>query len=478
MKSSISSRLGSSLLGLAFEAGRLEVVHLQRTNGSVEVRKAFAVGLSLDPLMHDPQLAGREIRKHLDAQGVRERRCAVCVPEAWAMTLSVEVPELGEEDLRSLLQLEAEKGFPYPPESLIVAHSRYRSPAGGLAVTLVAMRRDHLARLQAALTAARLRPLAVTLGITALDPVSRSGGEAVLSLVPGVRDVGLQVSCGGGLVMLRTLESPAGAEGADGPGAMEGFLRELRITLGQLPVPIRESLRRVRILGAGDRTEEVREALQGRAAAWGMSVEEVTRYRDGDFPIGLPAHTPVAAALSAGMRGLGGGGLDLDFLPPRASRWEQLTARYASRRLGWAGMALGAAAAVVAGGFLVQQTQIWYWGRKWSAMAARVTEIEARQQEIRRYRPWFDDSFRSLSALRRLTEAFPEDGTVSARTVELRPPATVICNGNARDRQALLKALDKLRQAREVSGIKVEQMRGRTPMEFTFNFQWNERGTP
>src|SRR5438128_2343846 len=77
---------GGSLLGLAFDGGRLEGVALRRTNDSVEIKDSFAVSLSLDPLTNDPELVGREIRKHLDAAEIRERRCAVCLPLSWALT--------------------------------------------------------------------------------------------------------------------------------------------------------------------------------------------------------------------------------------------------------------------------------------------------------------------------------------------------------------------------------------------------------
>jgi hypothetical protein len=105
-----------------------------------------------------------------------------------------------------------------------------------------------------------------------------------------------------------------------------------------------------------------------------------------------------------------------------------------------------------------------------------VAELEDIQKLRKRFRPWFDESARSLSVLKRLTEAFPEDGSVSAKTVEIREPATITCTGTARDRQALLKLLDKLRAAHEVADVKVEQMRGRSPLEFTFNFRWGGGG--
>ena len=94
---------GNSLLGLAFDGSRLEGVHVRRTNGSVEVRKAFSTTLSLDPLTAEVELAGREIRKALDAEQIRERWCGVCLPLNWALTLTVKLPEIAEADVADFL---------------------------------------------------------------------------------------------------------------------------------------------------------------------------------------------------------------------------------------------------------------------------------------------------------------------------------------------------------------------------------------
>ena len=110
-------------------------------------------------------------------------------------------------------------------------------------------------------------------------------------------------------------------------------------------------------------------------------------------------------------------------------------------------------------------------------MAPKVTELDNLQQQIRKYRPWFDDSLRNLSILRRLSEAFPEDGVVSAKTVEIRETAAVTCSGTTRDHDSLYKTLERLSKAPEVADIKLDQIRGSNPMQFTFNFHWGERGS-
>lgn len=468
----------TSLLALAFDGSQLEGVELRRTNGAVEPRHHFRVSLSLDLLTNEPELVGREIRKHLDAAGVRERRCVVGLPLNWALTLMTALPDLPEADVQSLLLIEAERGFPYSLDALLVAQSRGVRPGQAGWAMQVAIPREHVARLEAVLQAAQLRPVGLSLGIVALQPPEADPAQGVLALVPGESSLGVAVSLGGGLVALRTIEGAFELEGSARQFQVAHVLRELRITLGQLAPELAEAVRWVRVFGQSETAAEIAEALAPHLPGLGLSLERVQRYPPETFSLRVPPGTPVSPALSLGMRYLTDRGTGLEFLPPKVSPWQQFVARYSSRKLVWVGGAAGAVAGIIALAFLIQQWQLTYWQSKWSGMKARVAELETVQQQIKRFRPWFDESFRSLSILKRLTEAFPEDGAVTARSVEIREAATITCSGTARDHQALLRTLDSLRAMKEVSAVKVEQMRGQVPMQFTFNFRWNESATP
>ena len=59
-----------------------------------------------------------------------------------------------------------------------------------------------------------------------------------------------------------------------------------------------------------------------------------------------------------------------------------------------------------------------------------------------------------------------------AKSFEIHAPANVSVTGTARDNASLLRTLDQLRQAKEVQGLKIEQIRGKTPAQFTFTFRW------
>jgi hypothetical protein len=469
---------GASLLGLAFDGSRLDLVALRRTNGAAHIVQSLSVALALDPLANEPELVGREIRKHLDAAGLRERRCAVCLPLTWALTLSIRLPDLPEDDLASFIQLEAERGFPYSPEALLIAQSRYRTPTGESYATLVALPRDHVARLEAALRAAQLRPVSLSLGPAALQPPEASGSEGLLAVVPGQQRLGFLVTCGGGLAALRTVDSIFEGDEHEEQLQIGAVLRELRVTLGQLPTDVREHLRRVRVYGRSDLSDQLVAQLGRSAEALGLRLEWIRDYAPAEFDIQLPPGTAVSGAASLALRHLTGRGATLEFLRPQPTAWQQFAARYSSRKLVSAGVTAGALAFVIALLFLIQEWQLMRWRSRWAAVKVPVTELEAVQQQTKKFRPWFDDSCRSLSILRRLAEAYPEEGTVSAKTVEFRSPATVSCSGTARDNQALLRTLDKLRAAPEITAVQVEQIRGRSPIQFTFNFRWTAPENP
>jgi hypothetical protein len=98
--------------------------------------------------------------------------------------------------------------------------------------------------------------------------------------------------------------------------------------------------------------------------------------------------------------------------------------------------------------------------------------------KIKQFRPWFDESVRGLQILRRLTEAFPEDGSVTAKTIEIRDLTTVTCSGVARDYQALLRTVERLRTVPQIPEVNLGQTRGQSPnMQFKFDFVWNEGGS-
>ena len=468
----------SSLLGLALDGSRLEGIALRRADGTLQIQQSFSVSLSLDPLTNDPELVGREIRNHLDVAGVRERQCVVGLPLKWALTTHIEVPELPEADVAGFLQIEAERSFPCDVQTLNVVTSRPHSASGKQYATLVGIPKNHLMLLAQALRAAKLKPLSFSLGIAALQPAGADASSGVMALAIGESHVGLQVTAGGGVAALRALEGALEAEGSQRVLHADLVAREARITLGQLPAELRETVRRIRVFGPRDLARQLVDEMELRLDATGLKVEAAAKYAADEFGVHLPPEAAVSPAFSLAAGRLAGRRALFEFLLPQVTPLQQIAARYSSGRLRSTISAAAAVALVVGGLFFFQQCQLWRLQAQWSKMQLNDQQLRDLQDHIKQYRPWYDESVRGLTILRRLTEAFPEDGSVTAKTVEIRDLNTVTCTGTARNYQALLKTVERLRAVRQIPEVNMGPTRGQPPaLQFTFNFQWSEGGT-
>jgi hypothetical protein len=429
---------------------------LRRANGHTQRLRSVSAALSLDLLTAAPALVGAEIRNHLAAAGIRERRCVVGVPSRWVLASASELPaELPEADVASFLQIEAERGFPSDPATLRIAGSRCgRRYALQLGIPV-----HHLERLEQGLRAAKLRPVGFSLALSALAP---PGEEGVLALAIGEGHVDLQINAAGGVAAWRVLDDAVEMEGARAALRPDVVAREARITLGQLPAELRAAVRRLRVFGPREPAQMLADEMDLRLESLGLEAEPV------------PEDSSAAQSLAA--RYLSGAGAVFEFLAPRETTWQQMLRQYTSGRYRPAVATAAALVALVGGAFAAQQWQLARLRSQWKTMEKPVAELGAMQEQIRQYRPWFDDSFRSLSILRQLTLAFPEDGVVSAKSVEIRDVNMVSCSGVARDNAALLRTLSQLRQAPQVEELKVDQIRGRAPLQFVFDFRWNEGG--
>jgi hypothetical protein len=466
-------RVLSSLLGISLDGHRLEAVLVRRANDGLRVQEVVGASLELNLLTNDPALVGREIRNHLDRANITERNCAICLPLDWVLMLHASVPQLSPEDEDAFLTTEAERGFPFPSETLSIARSQCRGPSGGQLATLLAVPKEHLATLLKIAKAAQLRPVSFSLTMPSLQPAAGSA-EGIAALGVSESNLELQVTCGGGIAALRTLEGAMEQDGVHKRPYADVVARDLRITLGQLPAELGGTIRRLRVFGTTQDFDRFAEDLTSRAKLMGLQVELIRSATPDQVAQGLPTDSPVSPALSLAARVLSGQKPELEFLPPKVSAWKQFSQQYSSAKLVWSGAAAGTAVLLVLVAFLVQQWRTSYWETRWLAIKPRVTELDKIQQDIRRFRPWFDESLRSLSIMRRLTEAFPEDGTVTAKRVEIRDPSIVTCSGSARDILSVQTVEARLRAMKEISDVATDMYRGKSPVQFSFHFRWND----
>lgn len=453
------ARRSNPILGLAFDGIRCEAVVVHPGRAEARPSPAWSAPFLLQPGTQDPLAHGQHLRTLLAAHGPLPRTCAVSLPPEWILSHRVLLPDLPESDLQDLLHLEAERGFPHPPEQLQLAVRRFTSPHGQRHAALFAVHRDALAWLQALLAAARLRPITLSFDLFMPEVPPHASPGMHLHLHAHRPALPLSLTVDGEPFALRLLAPVAPGDPHTSTLAPADFIRDFRVTLAQFPPDWRPHPCPVHLHGTPEQIAPFYPLLKQRAADWDIQV--------------IPTPPPTESSLIRLTRlAASESPVFPQFLAPSIPSWRRWMDRYASRKLAWSGIAAGTVLVLLIAAFALQQFQLWRWNQRWSAVAPQVTELERIQQDLRQYRPFYDDSQRVLTVLLRLTQAFPEDGAVSAKSVELRGSTNVICTGSAQDRQALLRALDQLRQAPEVSDLKLEQLRGRTPLEFTFNFQW------
>ena len=458
----IAKKRPTSVVGLSVTEGQLRLVHVARAKQAVAVIRSATAPLTLDLLHPEAELVGRELRNHFEAAGIRERHCIVALPPAWVMTQHSAVPELAPDDLASLLQIEAEKGFPSDPDELQITRSSQQA-ANQRFVCQLAVRKDQLDRLADVMRLAGLKPVSFSLGLAALPGAMGTDAEGCVTLVVEPKGASLLIAAGGGIAAFRTFEASIDSENGEAVVNGAALAREIRITFEQVPPILRQDVRRLVLRGHEQMVRQLAEILGPWAADAGLAV-------DARPATAKSVGEEIAEQLA--LRVVRDGPPALEFLPPRPSRWSVLMARYSSKRLATAGFAAAAAVVALLLAFGWQEYRLWTLRSEWAGMAAQVADLEATQGRIREFRPWYDTSFRNLTIMKRVVECFPDNGSVTAKTFEIHSPASVSVSGTARDNASLLRTLDQLRQAREIQGLKIEQIRGKTPAQFNFTFRW------
>jgi len=337
-----SKQRASSILGIAIDGNRLEAVVVRRSGGSLQVRQSVSAAMALAPLTGDPELVGREIRNHLETAGVHETRCVVCLPLTWVLTLQTKIPDISGPDLDSYLQIEAERGFSSGYESLFITRSMFKAPNGEQFATLLAVPRNHLDLLERALHAAKLKPRAFAMGISATQSPSQQPSQRVLTLALSSFGLELQATGGGGILALRSLDAAVESEGARRKVSTDLVAREIRITLGQLPGGFSDGSGPLKIFGEGETTRQFVTEIAPRVSALGLRIEPMDRPSSVSFDTAPKPEIAASPVLALAAAYVLSGDVGPDFLPPKIAPWRQfVSTKLSTQKLAYAG---GAAA--------------------------------------------------------------------------------------------------------------------------------------
>jgi hypothetical protein len=447
-----------SILAVTIESGRMVVALVRRDENGISVVRSFEMANGAEALVNGAEKIGTELAAQLGAAGIREKRCVVCVPASWALTTATDIPDISGDDLRGYLELRAEREFPAGAADLKLAHCSYALPDGKLRATIAGLPAKRVDAVERMLAAAGCRPVSLSLGLDACLP---NNSDAALHFLANGTHVDLVVASGGGIAALRSLPGIAKSEPSDFDPV--SFSREVRITLGRLPAGIRQQVREAHFGGTPTSAANLRQEIAPHLQRMGIQTRQETGL--------VPRGEHPSAALAAAEHHLRQEAVAFEFLPPQVNRWQVLLQRFDSRRRRWM---LAAAVGLVFLPilvFFVRSRIESSLTAEWNGMKRNVSDLEQLQLRIRQYRPWFETAPQALQVIEGLIAAFPEQGDVWAKSIQIDDTNKVTCSGFARSQTAVLGVLERLRGRPDVTEVQVQQMRGANPVQFTFTFK-------
>lgn len=373
------------------------------------------------------------------------------------MTMSVEIPDLSDSDLQSYLELQAEGEFPFGIEDMQLASLVYRAPDQSRCATLAAIPKNRIEHIQRVLQHARLRPVSLVLGLA--PAAAGNNPQLVLDVQPD--HVDLNVRCGEGFAVLRSLEGVSNFAKNGVAQDCSPLCREIRITLGQLPGNLRQNLAAA-ICYSADLPSDWRQDLERGLAGMGFQ----TAFREG-------RHSALESAVKerlANQRAL-------EFLPPKRRPFRIFAEKASSQRNVWIGGSVGTIVFLVVAVFYIQGWRLHALEREWNGMAEKVKTLEAKQNKIRQFRPWYDNSAPSLQIVRQLAESFPKEGSIWLKSIEIQENRQVRCIGSARGNQARLDLISRMRAADNIRELATQSITGNAK-QFDFKFVWEPPQRP
>ncbi|MBN1903324.1 pilus assembly protein PilM [Candidatus Sumerlaeota bacterium] len=458
----------NSLLGITIEGGILSVVEIASERDKWEVIRSLREPLSQNILSGNPELVGAEIRKHLDNAGIREKYCVVCLPLSWVYSLQLELPpELSEQDRDSYIHLQAERGFPFAPEDLILSISHFRNTEGKDRATLSAAPVQHIRNLQKVLKAAGLNPKSMTLGVSSLAKFSNASREMSLLYHSDGIDMGIFID--GSPISMRSFSGAVHNDENSVAIDTGSLIRELRITLGSLPSEIRKGINAITIYSDHPGEDILLEDEIKAISRLGMKVKmDETTFQGMKMKAGVSP-----CAFAAARNHISGKPPDFEFLQPTQGRIKKIMGRVSARRFFWLAISSATVVFLIFLASFIQYQYLASLRRKWKIMEPEVKKVEFLKDQLRKYRPWHDDSVHSLTLLRDITSSFPERGDVWVKSLEIRNLSEAQFSGEARNNKAWLETLSKLRKNSTIEDLKVLQVKeGEGLIQFSVKFIW------
>jgi hypothetical protein len=465
-----------SILGLAVDETGVIVAELEVRSGRPQLRRA---GEFLWPQEFRPEnvpALGAQFRQFLRDQRFAARQAVIGLAAKWVLAKEIAVPLASADALAGMLSIQAERAFALNAGELAFDYCSRAGAAERGQVLLLAAQRQLVHQLEELARSAGLRVRSVTVSALALGAaLSEANPEGGYGLYVRPTYCEFWSQRDGGLQFIQHV--PLSAK----DGAPDGYAQSLVATIRRalLLAPPRAPAGPCRITAYDARglPEDVAAPLHEQLA----SEMTVTDGRSGLLAQGLGAadgapDARAAAGAAVAWAAVRAGGLAADFLNPKLGRRKAPTHK---RAVVWA--------AILGGAFLIATgARLADWRRNSLDVSAYTKQLEqmsddiaAAQEIVDRVsyaRTWTSRQPQFLECLRQLTEAFPQEPRIWARSLRLNESGNGALVGKTDREESFYEVLDKLKENRAFTDVKMVYLRdaGRASREkeFAVNFKF------
>lgn len=181
----VNSKQGAAVVGIDIGSQAIKVVEAKATKTGIQIT-ALAIaptpeGVIENGIITDPSGLGASIKKLLNENGIKARKCVSAVSGQSSVVLRViEVPKMTKDELAETMKWEVERQVPFSPTEVVMDYQPLEKPnqapdAQNMEVLLAVAQQDMINRHVEALMAAGLKP-------TAIDVVPLAAGRALIDL--------------------------------------------------------------------------------------------------------------------------------------------------------------------------------------------------------------------------------------------------------------------------------------------------------
>jgi len=470
------------VLGIALEDGSALMAEVRASNGRRRLIRAAECHFPEGTGYTEPLALGRHLRQSLSEHGFTARRTVFGIPARWMLSREETVPPADASTAAGILRTQAERDFSFAPEDLAMDYAGPANPGKTSTVLLVAVMRERLAQINQIARAAGLKVQAVTSSVMTLAFAAAAQPTDAPYLLYLRECYGeMVIRTEGRFRLVRHMFWGGTDFGISATrGQVDTFAGELRRAVASADMPMRApQTGQFVVWNAAGLAPIVLSALGKDLFPNGATTGALSMLGFASQPFAEEADAlRFAAAAALGLAGLRPNLLPVDFQgSPLAVR----SKRGIPRRLLWPAVAAITVLAALLSLFLDWKAGQQELTETMGRLEAMGPEIEKAKSVIERTslaRSWYDTTPRVLECLRRLTQAFPEEGTIWTTSIALRAGGQGVLSGKSVEKSAVLDVVDRMNSAGGFSDVKLLFMReaaaGSREVSFTISFGFTE----